>query len=185
MIDTFYSHLEFKGKNGNWSINLPFLCTKCGVCCTLEDFLMAGETKVNPEVDAKIEALFQQLGKRWETNEAQYDDYVAHTPCPFLVNNVCSIYELRPDGCRFFPKTAFGMQTQDCPALDRFKKQRLALIKGRAYTETYNFISPVGDGSIASVKFTEKQLVVCLSKLHQAGITDDELVLFNYFNSQQ
>jgi len=27
MVDTFYLHLEFKGKNG-WSINLPFMCIK-------------------------------------------------------------------------------------------------------------------------------------------------------------
>lgn len=185
MIETFYSHLEFKSKKGIWSINLPFLCIKCGVCCTLEDFLTAGETKANSEVDAKVKALFVDLGRRWETNSAKYDDYVANTLCPFLVSNSCSIYTVRPDGCRFFPKTAFGMQTQDCPALDRFTKQRLALIKGRAYKETYNFTDSASDTYIAPAKLTEKQYGLCIAKLRQVGITNDELALFNCFNKKE
>lgn len=64
MIDTFYLHLEFKNKNGTWSINLPFLCTKCGACCKLEDFLSAGEVTTEPkehlEVNAKINVLFEK-----------------------------------------------------------------------------------------------------------------------------
>lgn len=186
MIETVYAHLEFKNKNGAWSINLPFVCTKCGVCCTLEDFLMAGETKPNPEVDAKVKALFCELGKRWEANEAEYDNYVAHTPCPFLVNNVCSIYEFRPGGCRLFPKTAFGMLSEDCTALDRFKKQRLALKKGRSTKETYYFTKPADSSheAIKPPKYTEKQYQICIAKLHQAGITGDELALFNCLNKK-
>ncbi len=131
MIDTFYLHLEFAYKNSEWSINLPFLCNKCGVCCTLEDFLTAGETKANSEVDAKVKALFEELGKMWEANQAKYHSYIAKTSCPFLVNNTCSIYEIRPDGCRLFPKTSFGMLTEDCESLTRFKKQRSSPEKGQ------------------------------------------------------
>ena len=100
MIDTFYLHLEFKDKKCGWSINLPFLCAKCGVCCTLEDFLTAGEVDAEPEeypeVHAKIKILFDTLGKMWEADEAKYDEYTQRTPCPFLVNSACSIYEIRP-----------------------------------------------------------------------------------------
>jgi Fe-S-cluster containining protein len=187
MIDTFYSHLEFTNKKSKWSINLPFLCTKCGVCCLLEDFLCAGEIEAKPEeepeVHSKIKALFEEIGKIWEANESKYDDFTAHTPCPFLVNNSCSIYEIRPVGCRLFPKTAFGMQTPDCPPLTRFKKQRLALIKGRAHKETYqSTASAKSDEAIKPAKFTEKQSQSCIAKLRKAGITEDELNLFNYFN---
>ena len=87
MIDTFYLHLEFKDKKCGWSINLPFLCAKCGVCCTLEDFLTAGEVDAEPEeypeVHAKIKILFDTLGKMWEADEAKYDEYTQRTPCPF------------------------------------------------------------------------------------------------------
>jgi Fe-S-cluster containining protein len=193
MVDTFYLHLEFTNKKGDWSINLPFLCTKCGICCTLDDFLTAGEINAKPqeppEVHAKVKALFEALGGMWEADESKYDKYIMHTPCPFLVDNSCSIYEIRPDGCRLFPKTAFGMQTQDCESLNRFKKIRAALKKGSPSKEKYYFIGKTlglteCSQVIKPAKFTEKQYQTCLSKLRQVGVTDDELALFNSFNGQ-
>ncbi len=191
MVDTFYLHLAFTDENGGWSINLPFLCTRCGICCTLDDFLTAGPINAkpdeHPEVHAKMKALCEELGKMWAADEAKYDDYTLHTPCPFLVDNVCSIYEIRPEGCRAFPKTTFGMQTQDCSALTRFKKQSSALKKGERYKEKYHFIGKTPgsikyDESIRPAKFTEKQYQTCIEKLYRAGITPEELALFNYFN---
>jgi Fe-S-cluster containining protein len=151
--------------------------------------LTTGEINAKPEehreVHAKIKALFEELGKMWEADEAKYDVYIAHTPCPFLINNACSIYEIRSDGCRLFPKTAFGMETEDCEPLTRFKKQRVALKKGRAHKETYHFTSSTkSDEPIKPAKFTEKKYEVCIAKLRQAGITDDELTLFKYFNEK-
>ncbi len=192
MVDTFYLHLEFTGKNG-WSINLPFLCTKCGTCCTLEDFLTAGKINAKPEehpkVHAKLKALFEELGKMWEADESKYETYTMHNPCPFLVKNSCTIYEIRPDGCRLFPKTAFGMQSQDCEPLTRFRKMCAALKKGRTHTGTYYFTgktmgSAKCDEPIKPSKFTQKQYQACVAKLRQAGMTDDELTLFNDFNGQ-
>jgi len=191
MVDTFYLHLEFKGKNGDWSINLPFLCNKCGVCCTLEDFLTAGEINANPqehpEVHAKMKALSEELGRMWEANQAKYDEYTLHAPCPFLINKACSIYEIRPDGCRLFPKTVFGMLTEDCEPLTRFKRMQAVLKKAQPHTETYHFTvktrgSAKCEEPIKPAKFTEKQYQTCIAKLRQAGITDDELALFNHFN---
>jgi Fe-S-cluster containining protein len=190
MIDTFYLHLEFKNKKSNWSINLPFLCIKCGVCCKLEDFLVAGEIsakpKEQPQTYAKVTALFEELGKKWEADEGKYDEYIAQVSCPFLVNNNCSIYKIRPLGCQLFPKTTFGMQTKDCPSLNRFKKQRHSLKKGKNCKETYNFIETKGSiisgEPIKSTKLTEKQYQACIAKLHKAGITESELALLNDFN---
>jgi len=189
MTDTFYLHLEFTNKNFGWSINLPFLCTKCGVCCKLEDFLSAGEIYGKPEVTAKVKVLFEELGKMWEADETKYDDYIAQAPCPFLINKGCSIYEFRPLGCRLFPQTTFGMQTQDCQPLGRFKKQCIALEKGRAYKETYHFTGKTSDSThcaenIKRTNFTKKQYQACIVKLRQSGITDDELTLFSYFNGK-
>jgi len=187
MTETFYLHLEFIDKKGGWSVNLPFLCSKCGVCCTLEDFLTAGEINAKPqeylEVHAKIKALFESLGKKWEADESEYDKYIQQNPCPFLVDKSCSIYELRPDGCRLFPKTAFGMLTQDCEPLNRFKKIRTALKKGRSFKETYHFVG-INQEPIKPTKLNEKQYQKCLNKLRQAAITDDESALFNQFNKQ-
>ena len=192
MVDTFYLHLEFKSKN-RWSINLPFLCTKCGICCTLEDFLTAGEVnskpEEHPEVHGKLKTLFEALGVIWKADETKYDEYIMHTPCPFLVEKSCSIYEIRPDGCRLFPKTAFGMQSQDCEALNRFKKMRTALKKGRRCKENYYFTGKTQlteiNQQIKPVKFKEKQYRACIVKLRQAGMTNDELTLFNCFNGKK
>jgi Fe-S-cluster containining protein len=192
MVDTFCLHLEFKGKNG-WAINLPFLCIKCGNCCKLEDFLSAGKINAQPEerpeVHCKLKALCEELGMMWEADEAKYDEYLINNPCPFLVNKSCSIYEIRPEGCRLFPKTSFGMQSQDCSPLTRFRKMLAALNKGRTCTEKYYFTGEAPglterNVSIKPAKFTEKQYHTCIAKLRQAGMTDDELTLFNYFNGQ-
>jgi len=190
MVDTFYLHLEFTGKKGDWSVNLPFLCTRCGICCTLDDFLTAGEIVTEPKkhqgVHWKIETLFDELGKMWADNEAKHDEYIQRTPCPFLVNNICSIYEIRPGGCRLFPKTVFGMQTRDCAALNRFKKQRASLKKGKTCKEIYGFAGKNAgaklDETIMSVVFTEKQFQTCINRLRDAGITDEELKLFSECN---
>ena len=186
MTAPFYVHLEFKTTTTKWSVNLPFLCSKCGVCCTLDDFLVAGKLKLtpqNPQVHLKAQTLYEELGNLWEINPAKYDHYITHTPCPFLVNHLCSIYEIRPEGCRQFPNTPFGMQTPDCKALTRFKKQLLALKKGQTTAttkETYHFPQQ----PILPVQLTEKQYQTCTNKLQKAGITHDELTLFCDFNNQ-
>lgn len=192
MTDTFYVHLEFSGKSGGWSINLPFLCTKCGICCMLEDFLTAGEINAkpegHPEVRAKMKALSEALGEMWLADEAKYDNHIAHTPCPFLINNACSIYEIRPDGCRRFPNTTFGMQTQDCEPLTRFKTQLSTLRKGRKTKETYHFTktpNATQHDAIKPTKFTQKRYQTCIIKLRHAGMTEDELYLFNYLNCKK
>jgi Fe-S-cluster containining protein len=187
MIETFYLHLEFAGKYGGWSVNLPFLCSKCGVCCTLDDFLTAGEInsklQEHPEVHAKLKGLFDALGEIFEEDEAKYDQYITHHSCPFQVEKVCSIYEIRPEGCKQFPNTTFGMQTQDCEALIRFKRQRTALRKGRKTKETYHFTSK-DQKIIKPAKLNAKQYQICITKLCQAGITNEELALFKSFNKQ-
>jgi Fe-S-cluster containining protein len=121
VVETFCLHLEFKDKNGDWSINLPFLCIKCGKCCTMDDFLTSGKIHnldEHPEVEAKMKTLSEEIGKIWEADEAKYDEYITRTQCPFLVDKYCSIYEIRPNGCRLFPNTLFGMETKDCEPLN-------------------------------------------------------------------
>jgi len=181
MTATFYAHIEFKAPS-NWSVNLAFLCSKCGVCCTLDDFLTAGPLKTNPQNPQRLKAqtLYEELGKRWETNPAKYDHYITHTPCPFLVDQICSIYEIRPKGCRQFPNTPFGMQTQDCQALNRFKKQLQTLKKGQTTKVTYHFI----EQTLIPIQLTEKQYQHCIVNLQKTDITQDELTLFYTLNKQ-
>jgi Fe-S-cluster containining protein len=182
LVETYYIHLKFQTKTGSWSVNLPFLCNKCGVCCTLEDFLTAGEIQGSPEADNKVytkfKALTVELGKLFEQDEKLYEQHIAYTRCPFQKDNICSIYAIRPNGCSQFPNTAFGMLSKDCKALNRFKKQKNALKKGRKVKETGHFTVD----KIKLVMFSKKQYDACVSKLLKAGITKDEMVLFNILN---
>jgi Fe-S-cluster containining protein len=184
MVETSYAYIEFKSKKGNWSINLPFLCNQCGVCCTLDDFLVAGPVKINPlenpKLHAKLQALYDDLGRRWEVDEEKYDKFITHTPCPFLTDKKCSIYPVRPEGCRQFPNTPFGMLSTDCKALTRFKKQLTMLKKGRKTTQTL-LLSDI----IKPTKFSAEQFQKCLAKLRKAGATEAELALFQTFNGQK
>jgi Fe-S-cluster containining protein len=149
--------------------------------------LTAGEITAKPQdyqqVHDKIKTLHEDLGEIWEINQEKYDQYIMQTRCPFLVDNSCSIYEIRPEGCKRFPNTMFGMLTQDCEALNRFKRMRAALKKGKTVKETYNQITK-DDDHINPSKFTEKQYQACVAKLHQAGITNGELDLFRQINEK-
>jgi Fe-S-cluster containining protein len=183
MMETFYSHLEFSTKTGAWSVNLPFLCSQCGVCCILDDFLTAGpltaDLKEHPEIQMKLQTLQNHLAALIEAGEDQYDNYVLHTPCPFVEDKICSIYAIRPQGCRNFPHTLFGMQTTYCPALTRFKSQRSALRRGMKVKETPHFT--VAE-PLQPCKLSDKQRQRCRSKLEAAGATAAELALFEELN---
>ncbi|NLF88650.1 YkgJ family cysteine cluster protein [Candidatus Bathyarchaeota archaeon] len=182
MIDTVYLHLEFQTKSGILSINLPFVCDQCGVCCKLEDFLTAGPVKVNPadnpQLTAKLKEIYEDTGRKWEADPEEYERCITTTPCPFVKDKKCTIYSYRPDGCRQFPNTPFGMLSQDCAALDRFKKQATAVCRGRKTKKAYHFTSE----PIAPVKTSQKQYQNCITKLRKAGITEEEYALFESLN---
>jgi Fe-S-cluster containining protein len=184
LIDTTYAHLQFFGRNGVWSINLPFVCTKCGVCCILDDFLTAGPIKAkpgeNPEIESKLQAIYDYLQKLLEEGEDKYDEYVLQTPCPFVKDKICAIYTLRPDGCRQFPNTPFGMESEDCEALDKFKQQIKVLKHGRASKVTLHFTNE----PLIDAKFSKQQYDDCVEKLKKAGITEEEIALFAVLNRQ-
>ena len=185
MIDTFYVHLEFRDRE-NWSINLPFLCSRCGRCCTLENFLTAGPLRgalgAHSESYSKADEIYWKMGNLWTENEVKYDRYVASTQCPFLKNDNCTVYAIRPEGCRYFPCTLFGMFAIDCKSLRRFKNHCNALKRGRKTTEVYQHTETTSAKSIMDVKFSQKQYETCIARLRETGISSKELSLFKLFN---
>ena len=192
MVETFYAHIEFTDKNGKslWSINLPFLCSHCGVCCTLENFLTAGKINdpeiTRPEVYSKFKNITEDLGKIWEKDESKYERHIESAPCPFIKNNCCTIYEIRPTGCKLYPNTKFGIASPDCEALQRFKKQKGALKKGRTCKETCSSLTMEKKfaDQIKPVKCSDKQFEMGIAKLQRVGITVDELSLFFCLNKR-
>jgi hypothetical protein len=71
------------------------------------------------------------------------------------------------------------MLSKDCKALDRFKKQKAVLKKGRLVKETGCFTVVE---QIKPVKFSKKQYAACFDKLLKAGITEEEITFFNVLN---
>ncbi|NHI92140.1 MAG: YkgJ family cysteine cluster protein [Candidatus Lokiarchaeota archaeon] len=84
-------------------------CEKCGNCCrnvklinlTLEDLY-----RLKPIVKNIEELVYKKGGKYFFLKEP-------NQPCRFLENNLCIIYEHRPDVCRFFPFTSDPFKCQD------------------------------------------------------------------------
>jgi Fe-S-cluster containining protein len=77
-------------------------CNKCANCCK----------KISPALKAKdIETLATHLGISNSTLceeyliESDYDDGLSFKtlPCPFLKDNLCTVYSFRPHDCRSYP----------------------------------------------------------------------------------
>lgn len=77
-------------------------CKKCYNCCTIlrpsltqEDILRISKAN-NMESD--------EFKDKFLEYDAQEDEFAIKTsPCPFLDENVCSVYECRPESCQSYP----------------------------------------------------------------------------------
>jgi len=189
-IDTFYAHYEICYPIP-WSVNLPFLCVKCGNCCSLGSLLSAGKPLIgNPseeqikQMNQKIKPYLEEYNRIVSEDKSKCEDYLIKTKCPFLrPDNSCEIYAYRPIGCQAFPKTDCGMDIEEglCESLDRFKRLRKALLKRQDYIGYYY---PIIEDGIKPVKMTKKQYEKCVAKLLKAGMTPEELVLFKNLKSK-
>jgi len=101
-----------------------FECKKCGRCCRciglpfdagklggIANFLGITEEEV-------VERYYGKIVVEKGNRKIHFQDE-KRTPCPFLnTDNNCSIYEVRPHGCRMYPvETDGGRQGVDCPGL--------------------------------------------------------------------
>jgi Fe-S-cluster containining protein len=117
-------------KDRRW---IYFECQKCGKCC-IEIGLPYDPYRIN-EIARFLslsieEALDKYYGAIQEDGTRASEDH-KRTPCPFITkdnsNNICSIYDVRPEGCRLYPlDTDGGRQGVECPAAKIvFEKIRL------------------------------------------------------------
>ncbi len=184
-FDTFYYHYRI-GFPESWSVNLPFLCVRCGNCCTLAAFNSAGFDLIGNPTEQQVQDVNQQIKTYIEANRQKIDcsKDLTDIKCPFLLqDNSCEIYPYRPVGCQLYPKTDCGMSTEEglCESLDRFKNLRKAITKGYGG----NYIADsyfLGKDGIKSVKMTKTQYERCVAKLRRAGMTQNELLLFQHLN---
>ena len=106
-----------------WSAGFPFVCTKnCTACCTQNVTMTAVEGETIHRLiresgreswfAVKLQAKEKTCRPRMTTNDfagsclqgedVQPEHYGNMSPCPFLENGCCQIYEVRPFSCRCF-----------------------------------------------------------------------------------
>jgi len=89
--------------------DVGFVCEKCGRCCgDTEDtvrhilLLKTEAEKISKETSQKIEEFTQQV-YGFEPYVYEMKKTKNEEKCLFLENNRCTIYEIRPLICRFYP----------------------------------------------------------------------------------
>lgn len=109
---------------GNLKVNIPFVCQSCGRCCSQIGFPV-GEAKLKKIADyLKISLKDLRLYFEDEDEDGKTKiDYDLLSICPFLKDNLCSIYPVRPEGCRLFPFTLdFKDYGIGCEGLKRLRE---------------------------------------------------------------
>jgi Fe-S-cluster containining protein len=120
----------------SYPTNLRFSCNKCGICC--------GDTEQKTRhvliLEAEAKAIAAQTGQDISDFSFQISDKLpfrfemkktSEGKCVFLKENQCTIYEVRPLICRFYPfelKFDKDMQlhvfdfTLECPGIGQGKE---------------------------------------------------------------
>lgn len=87
--------------------SLFFECEHCGECCTAMDSIAINEDEINriSEILHISKTVFIQQYTEENRNELEtsLDYYSLKRPCPFHIDNRCSIYSYRPHACIMFP----------------------------------------------------------------------------------
>jgi Fe-S-cluster containining protein len=99
-INQFYTLNKDDTKENINFIREHLVCTQCGACCRNTN----GEVLFPPDV----EQLARRLGISKNAFKVKYTityggKRLLKGPCPFLVDNRCSVYEDRPIVCKTYP----------------------------------------------------------------------------------
>lgn len=127
ILDTIYDKFDL------WSSSVSGVCTKgCSACCTQEVSVSASEAEKilqyiveNRKIDWFVERVKlydpptppvctnNEFAKAcFDQQEIEQAQNQASGVCPFLIENCCSIYEIRPFSCRCFISEAVCSKTQ-------------------------------------------------------------------------
>ncbi|MCW4019551.1 MAG: YkgJ family cysteine cluster protein [Candidatus Bathyarchaeota archaeon] len=131
----------------NYPLDLHFTCSQCGLCCgdTKQKTRHILLTKNNAETIANVTKHPIACFANQTPEKTPYVYEMKKTPqtgqCVFLKNNQCTLYEVRPLICRFYPfelsTNGEGVYTfratEECPSLCRSE----ANASGNALDETF------------------------------------------------
>ncbi len=144
LLIAIYSEFE------KWSAKIPFACEKgCASCCTqnvtvtalegarihsfiqrqkreqwLAEILQATPARIPPRITANDYAALCLEGQ-----EVDPDEGSNLSPCPFLLNNCCMIYDVRPFSCRCFASQKTCSPNQPAKLLDYYITASTAIMQ--------------------------------------------------------
>jgi Fe-S-cluster containining protein len=104
-------------------------CKHCANCCKVYPAVVltkADRRRIAKHLGLSVDKFLRRYGDERRDIKAQ--------PCPFLTDNLCSIYEVRPDICRKYPSTQDKefwekdlrgalLLAENCPAVFRMLAQ--------------------------------------------------------------
>lgn len=116
MLENPYKIIELE----DYDIVVPFFCYQCGACCRdfIPQFNSEDVLKIAEHIGKTfgvVERMIKESYKRF--NNKPFD-------CIFLTaKKRCTIYPVRPEGCRLFPLfTDFGSSDVDCQGHREFHR---------------------------------------------------------------
>lgn len=131
MSDEQLDALVFKTTDKVWS---AVDCTKCGRCC--EELKPTLSDKDQEKLADYLKMSVLQLRENYLDVDDSHDEpewHIKGTPCPFLENNKCTVYDARPQNCCDYPylhkpdftHRTWGMveRTFTCPVVYRVMEE--------------------------------------------------------------
>lgn len=90
-------------KESHQEVFSEIVCTDCGNCCKVISPTVSQTDikRISSFLQISEEEFIETYLKTDDTNEYEMNAL----PCPFLKDNKCSIYEIRPTVCREYPHT--------------------------------------------------------------------------------
>lgn len=76
-------------------------CTQCGNCC--KGLSIAPKSQDIRQLSAGLNLSPLEFKQKYLKKDHEGDLVFKQRPCPFLKNNLCSVYEHRPETCRSYP----------------------------------------------------------------------------------
>lgn len=101
MTDEELDSLVFKTAD---EIGFAVDCTQCGRCCEKLKPICSEEDqqRLATELSIAIEQLREQY-LEYDKSDDEPGWRIKNSPCPFLRDKECTVYEHRPDNCRQYP----------------------------------------------------------------------------------
>ena len=101
------------GKETFYADGLRFECTGCGVCCKLAGgFVYVSDERIQTLAEYLELSLTEFTDIYLDIHENKYVLKSAGQACIFLENDVCKVYESRPEQCRTFPFWAGNLKSK-------------------------------------------------------------------------